>query len=347
MTNRPTLQTIADAVGVSRTTVSNAYNRPGELTDALREEILATAARLGYAGPDPAARRLRTGKSQTIGVVFTNSVTSALFDPTAVVLMRGIAAACETTALALTLLPGAADTAALIRNAAVDGFIVYSVSGDGVAPVLERKLPTVVVDEPRIGEAAVGYVGVDDTAGARAAAEHVLALGHRRITVLAGPLGDGHTGFVPPDGVFPASRVVRDRLEGYRSACEAHGVPWSEVRLFAAAGQTPSDARGAASSVLAAKDPCTAVLAMTDQLALAVLNEAAHRSIDVPRQLSVVGFDDVPRASVASPSLTTVRQPLFEKGRLALRMLRDEALGVVVLPTELVVRDSTAPAPST
>ncbi len=344
---RPTLQTIADAVGVSRTTVSNAYNRPDELTDELRREILAVAARLGYPGPDPAARRLRTGSSSAVGVVFPQHVADALFDPTAVVLMRGIATACETTSLSLTLLPGDGPNAeALIRGAAVDGFIVYSAPNGsaGVEAVMRRRVPTVTVDEPRFEQAGTGYVGVTDAEGAESAAEHVLELGHRQITILTGPLHrGGPRGHLPYESAETDSRVVRDRLGGYGRACHAHGLPPSALRLFVAADHTPDAARSAAASVLAAAERPTAILALTDQLALAVLAEAAHRSIDVPRELSVVGFDDVPRASVATPALTTVRQPLFEKGRLALRMLRDEALGAVELPTELVVRDSTAP----
>ena len=178
---RPTLQTIADEVGVSRTTVSNAYNRPEELTDELRLQILEVAARLGYPGPDPAARRLRMGRTSTVGVVFTKHVAEALFDPTAVVLMRGIATACETTSLALTLLPGDGPNAEeLIRNAAVDGFIVYSVpaTAPGIEAVRRRRLPTVTVDEPRFDLPGAGYVTVTDAQGARAAADHLLDLGH-------------------------------------------------------------------------------------------------------------------------------------------------------------------------
>lgn len=344
---RPTLQTIADAVGVSRTTVSNAYNRPGELTEELRQKIFDVATQLGYAGPDPAARRLRTRNRSAVGVVFPQHVADALFDPTAVVLMRGIATACENTSLSLTLLPGEGPNAeTLIRDADVDGFIIYSApSGSaGVEAVMRRRMPTVTVDEPRFEATGAGYVGVTDSEGARVAAEHVLELGHRDITVLSGPLHhDGPHGDVPFESATTDSRVVRDRLDGYRRACVDHGVAPSTMRLFAAVDHTPEAARSAAASVLAAAHRPTAILALTDQLALAVLAEAAHRSVDVPRALSVVGFDDVPRASVAAPALTTVRQPLFEKGRLALRMLHDEALGAVELPTALVVRDSTAP----
>lgn len=345
---RPTLKTIADEVGVSRTTVSNAYNRPAELSDELRREILEVATRLGYPGPDPAARRLRTGTSSTVGVVFTRHVAAALFDPTAVVLMRGIAAACETTSLALTLLPGDGPNAEeLIRSAAVDGFIVYSVpaGAPGVEAVRHRRVPTVTVDEPRFELPGTGHISVTDFEGARMAADHLLGLQHRRITVLTGVLcADAEAGQAPFETAVTDSRVVRDRLDGYRRACDDHGVAATSLRLYSALDNTPAAARSAAAAVLASEERPTAILALTDQLALAVLAEAAHRSIDVPRELSVVGFDDVPRASVATPELTTVRQPLFEKGRLALRMLRDEALGAIELPTELVVRNSTAPA---
>src|SRR5262245_55360189 len=149
--SRPTLATVAEALGVSRMTVSNAYNRPDQLSPELRERVLATARELGYAGPNPVARTLSRGDTGTIGLVLDFPLTDALRDPAAVELLHGVAAGCEQRGLGLTLVPKIAGRhAALIQSALVDGFILYSapVLDDRLAAVRERRVPYVLVDFP-------------------------------------------------------------------------------------------------------------------------------------------------------------------------------------------------------
>src|SRR3954453_3435559 len=130
---RPTLATVAQAVGVSRMTVSNAFNRPDQLSPALRERILATARELGYAGPDPVARTLSRGATGSVGVILDYPLTLSLTDPAAVEFLRGVGAGCEEHGRGLTLVPRIAGRdAALVRNALVDGFVVYSVADGDV-----------------------------------------------------------------------------------------------------------------------------------------------------------------------------------------------------------------------
>ena len=122
----PTLATIAAALGVSRMTVSNAYNRPDQLSPALREKILAAAHELGYAGPDPVARTLSRGRTGSVGLVFDYPLTLALRDPATVELLHGVAAGCEQRERALSLVPRIAGRdAELVHNALVDGFVIY------------------------------------------------------------------------------------------------------------------------------------------------------------------------------------------------------------------------------
>ncbi len=349
----PTLQTIADAVGVSRTTVSNAYNRPEQLTAELRQRIMDVAEQLGYSGPDPSARSLRTGTSEAVGLVFAGSLSDALSEPTAMAFMRGVADAGQDAELGLLLLPAPIheDTAATaIRNAKVDGFILYSVAADNpaLAAVLDRRLPIVIADEPDLG-ADAAFIGIDDRGGARAAAQHLLELGHTRFGVLAYRLrSDGYRGLVDRSRRDQASsRVARGRFAGYAEALEAAGIDWDSVPIVEAGGNTPQASRAAAAELLSLDPPPTAVLGLNDNMALAALLEAAGRGWDVPGDLSVVGFDDVPRASVSNPPLTTVRQPLFEKGRAALRVLENAAGNLrVELPIEFIARGSTG-APRT
>ena len=350
-TRQPTLQTIANAMGVSRTTVSNAYNRPDQLTAELRERVLAVADQLGYAGPNPSARSLRTGKTGAIGVLFTGSLAYSLSEPTAVAFLRGMAAASEDAELGLLLLPapsdGSADVAA-IRSAMVDGFVVYSVpeNNPAVGAVEDRRLPLVVVDEPDPGPSHA-YIGIDDRRGARLAAQHLTESGHTQIAVVVGALrSDGYAG--PVDAVrrrVAGHTVIGARLEGYEDAMSAAGLDWSSVRMEEAGENTPRAARAAAERLLRSTAQPTAILATSDQLALGVLLEAASQGISVPEHLSVVGFDDIPRAAVSNPPLSTVRQPIFEKGRVAVRLLGNATGPMrVELPVEFISRGSTGPA---
>src|SRR5689334_20074379 len=182
-----TLMTVATAVGVSPTTVSNAYNRPHKLSPALRERILVAARELGYPGPDPAARSLRRGRAGSIGLLFGEALAYAFQDPGAVDFLRGLAegTARHNTGLQLiaALDADGAEGASLLANAIVDGLVVWSLPERHALLRLarERHIPLVVHGGPRLN--GVPFVGIDDRAAARAAAEHLLALGHCSLAV--------------------------------------------------------------------------------------------------------------------------------------------------------------------
>jgi DNA-binding LacI/PurR family transcriptional regulator len=355
VTERVTLQTIADALGVSRTTVSNAYNRPGQLHPDLREKVLAKARELGYAGPDPAARRLRSGRRDAIGVLFCEALSEAFTDPAAMLFLQSLVQLTEPAGMPLLLLAGPQpesrdDVVSAVREAVVDSFVVYSLPENHpqVKAALERRLPMVVVDEPRL--AGASFVGIDDRGGARQAAEHLIELGHRRFGILSmRVIDDDH-----PGGRLDRERlaaatyaITRERLGGYREAFEAAGVDWDEVPIEEHHGNSSALGARGATALLNIEPRPTALLAATDRLALGALSAARGLGLDVPNDLSVVGFDDIPDAAFAAPALTTVRQPLQEKGAAAARLVLDrpETPREVLLPVELVVRESTGPAP--
>jgi DNA-binding LacI/PurR family transcriptional regulator len=347
-----TLQTIADAVGVSRTTVSNAYNRPDQLAPSLRELILSRARELGYAGPDPAARRLRSGRRDALGLLFTEELGYAFTDPAAVLLLQGVARATEDAGVSLLLIPAqeSGSPRDLIRDAVVDGFCVYSLS-DGhpaIATVVERGLPSVVVDEPRLAE--FSFVGIDDRGGAREVARHLLELGHRRFGIILDRLaGDGVAGLVDGPRLAAATyRITRERMAGYAEALTAAGVALGDVPVVERATNTRDEGATGARELLERAPGLTAILAMTDQLALGALDVLHERGAAVPEAISLVGFDDIPEAATATPPLTTVRQPLLRKGEEAGRLLvaPPEQPSEVLLPVELVVRGSTGPPPA-
>jgi DNA-binding LacI/PurR family transcriptional regulator len=350
---RATLKEVAAEVGVSAATVSNAYNRPDQLSPELRERVFAAAKKLGYAGPDPVARGLRRGRSGAVGVVYADPLSYAFADPAAVMFLEGVSQAAEEARLGLLLVPAPlreGRNPGTVAEAAVDGFVIYCLAEDDplVDLALERRLPLVLVEQPP--REGVPSVETDDVAGARAAAEHLLGLGHERLGVVSFELGRDASGSLANlerqrEATYRPSRL---RLEGYRAAVEDAGLSWEVVPVYEATENTPEQGRKAAEVLLSLEERPTAILSLSDQLALGVFKAARKMGLSIPGDLSVVGFDDVPEASRTDPPLTTVYQPHVEKGLTAGRMLvaqlgGEEPRSQGPLPTRLVVRGSTAP----
>lgn len=343
--DRPTLDTVAQAAGVSRMTVSNAYNRPDQLSAATRERVLAVAAQLGYAGPDPAARSLRLRSAGTIGVVLTERLAYAFTDPGMVEIMRGMASELGAAGKAMLLIPSEADdVSSVVRGAVVDAFIVVSMEerDEAVEAVRRRRLPLVTVGHPRLR--GVPFVGIDNARAASLAAEHLLALGHRRLGVVA---LHGRTPGDVSNHEVPVRIGLLERVQGFTGAASA--VPGTRISIVEAAEHTHEDGVRAARELLerpAAQRP-TAVFAVTDVLAFAVLEVARRLALEVPGDLSVVGFDDLDEAARARPPLTTLSQDLEGKGRMIARAALDLVAGRQPrsrrMHAQLVVRESTGP----
>ena len=350
------MQTIADELGISRSTVSNAYSRPDQLSPELRDKILDTAGRLGYAGPNPTARSLRRGRAGAIGVLFTRNLSQAFEDPYAVQFLSGLASAAEARRTGLLLVPMSLHdpeaTAQALNEAAVDGFCVYCASDwRGSLDIIRRRgLPVVTTENPAEAGPDALVVALDERAATRAVGDHVAGFGHRRLAVLSNwVVPDGPTGpvYVPDPECLPYY-ISRERICGFRDALVAAGGTWSDVLVLNAAANTRAAGAAAAAHALDRADPATALLATTDLLALGVLDALAQRGLRPGRDVSVTGFDDIPEAAAAG--LTTVRQPSTDKGRIAGELLldapEDPVRRRVVLPTELIVRGSTGPVPS-
>lgn len=348
---RLTLLTLARDLGVSRATVSNAYNRPDQLSPALRTRILARAEELGFPGPDPMAAGLRRGRVGAVGVLVDEGLSHAFSDPTTVVLLDGLARELNLDGLGLLLHAGRADGDALrpIRNAAVDAWVVLSLPDDhpAVSAVQARGRPVVVLDQPSLPD--VPLVGIDDGAGAEAAVRHLLDLGHSRLAVLAMPLqAGGREGRADPARQEQTTyAVMRRRLAGAAAAVRAAGLAWEDVPVVECSSHDPDAGARAIVGLLAGPDAPTAVFACSDQLALGVLRAARSVGIGVPEELSVVGFDDSPAARIADPPLTTVAQPLRERGQAVGSLVRaliagDDPGPPARHPVTLVVRGSTA-----
>jgi DNA-binding LacI/PurR family transcriptional regulator len=342
------LADIARAAGVSHGTASNVFSHPEIVREEVRERVKAAAEAMGYAGPDPKGRLLRAGKVNAIGVATAEPLSYFFDDPFARVMMAGISQGCDATGAGIALVSAVNEEklAWNIQSALVDGFILFCIEGGSrlVTLTRERKLPFIAL-ELGFDDETISAIGVDNVAGARLAARHLADLGHRRFAVLALPFVDNSTGPVSPEQIRAAAyTATRDRLIGYFEALSPFGIDTAKVPIYETANDEAST-RAGLETIFAGGEPPTAILAMSDRIAMFALEWLAARGLSVPGDISVIGFDGVPDAALCVPPLTTVAQPIAEIGRRAARAILDFD-GTVLrerLDVELVVRASAGP----
>ncbi|MDF2823591.1 MAG: LacI family transcriptional regulator [Mycobacterium sp.] len=351
------MASLAAELKVSRTTISNAYNRPDQLSPDLRERVFATAKRLGYAGPDPVARSLRTRKAGAVGLVIIEPLTYSFRDPAALNFVAGLAESCEEVGQGLLLVAVSPDRSVMegsgaVLSAGVDGFVVYSASDNDpyLQSVMDRRLPVVLVDQPR-DVPGTSLVCIDDRAAMREMADYVVELGHREIGLLTMRLGrELSTGLVALANPKRLSdrqfHVQCERIGGVQDAMSAAGLDPGGLTIVESFEHGPTSGGAAAELALQANPRITALMCTADVLALSAMDHLRGRGIYVPGQVTVTGFDGIPEA--LKRGLATVAQPSFEKGRRAGALLhsppRDGLPVIDVLPTELI-RGRTAGPP--
>jgi DNA-binding LacI/PurR family transcriptional regulator len=339
---RATLAEVAELAGVSVMTASYTYNRPNRVSDQARSKVLAAAAQLGYAGPDPSARSLRRGSTRTLGVVMGEHLSYAFDDPQAVSFLAGIADICADRGFGVTILPitGAADDTARITSAAVDGFIVWTTSDDDpiLAAVQAMKRPAVVHGGPAVR--GLELVSIDNQAAACAVGALAFA-GAKRPAIVSQPLSRERISMITrgadiTDVLFP---VTRDRLEGYREAAESTGIVWSDVVVAVSSRNDAAEAERMMETLLASAEPPDAIAAMSDQQAAGVVRAARAAGLVIPDDVAVTGWDD---AEVAAPlGLTTVAQSLREQGAACAQAALGQDVNPHTASWSIVRRDST------
>lgn len=346
-----TLLEVAKAAGVSKSTVANAFSRPKLVRSELLSRIEAAARELGYHGPDPKGRMLSLGKVNAIGVLPFGRVGISQFfkNPYQRDFLAGVSAACEERGVGLSLVSGRDDQEDWgIKNALVDGFIFTGV--DQLTMLEEgrrRRLPFVVMDLS--GAPNINSVSTENRDGARQTTRHLIEMGHRRFVIASTLYSFRPPIFHPPSGaareMLDAGPPLIEKLSGVADALAEAGMSIDDFPIVEACG-TPDEeiAFGNGAAMLLEKAPeATAVIGLTDSIALSVLHQAKKRGLDVPRDLSIVGFDDVPEAASAEPPLTTIYVSAAGNGRAAVHLLLEGgAPRHVVTPVHLVIRQSTA-----
>jgi DNA-binding LacI/PurR family transcriptional regulator len=345
-TRRPRIGDVATQAGVSKSTVSIAFNNPERLSAETTRRVRAVAQALGYR-PHPVARMLAQRHTSTIGILTPQALVVAFASPFFSMFSQGVASVAEEFGYGLLFIsPLQGSLARAVGRASVDGFVAIGLGEDHpeVEQIRSARLPIVLVDSAAFPEH--GSITVDDETGASAAASHLLDLGHTEFLILAvqpPQLGTKDTLASPT-----LDSVSSRRLRGYRDALEARGIDLSNDRVVGG----PPTLEGGAAALRGALDAgihFTAVLAMSDVMAMGAMYAAEERGLEVPGDLSLVGFDDIDEAEHTRPPLTTVRQPVREKGAEAARLLLaavdrrdDQQPEHRLLKTQLITRASTA-----
>ncbi|MFQ3220479.1 MAG: DNA-binding LacI/PurR family transcriptional regulator [Paraglaciecola sp.] len=331
-------------LGVSTATVSNAFNRPDQLSAKLRERILRESSELGYHGPNFAARSLRKGESGVIAVVLADSLSYSFSDPVASQLLQGVAQVLVEKNKQMLLMSSEKDSNQQSSAESLpDGFIFYGApKGDIFARVRRSGKPFIAVDFESSESASVNINNED---GAFRVAEHALRGKPDNVAVLGLRLVDSDRigRLTEQDLELDSNEISRSRLKGYLRAAQTCEVVIQPSHIWHIPLNTPANAQIAAREALTLNPLPDVILCMSDVIALATIRVAQGLGIDVPGLVKITGFDDIPEAQRSNPGLTTVCQQSLEKGRVAARMLLDpEEERTVILDTRLVIRHSCA-----
>lgn len=335
---RVTIHDVARAAGVSLSTVSNALAGKEIVREDTRRIVQEAAARLGYRA-SAVAQALRTRRTNTIGVLLAD-----VANPSSPDFVRGIEDVAIRERFTLLLCNNDGDEARQVRqmrsliDRQVDGMVLISQHCDSpaVREQLDSGIPFVLVQR-HSARLQDNYVGADNAASLVAVAEYLAGLGHRRVGYVCGPA---------------VSSAVTERFAAFRGAAQRLGLDMDPALVIAGDYGTEAGHQ-AAHTLLNLRHPPTAIVASNDMNALGVLDVAAERGIDVPGQLSVIGYDDIALARLARIDLTTIHLPRREIGAAAATLLLEQIRSgparppprSILFPTRLVIRSTTGPAP--
>jgi LacI family transcriptional regulator len=331
------LEEIARLSGVSRSTVSRVINNHPRVNPKTRERVVDVIQRLDY-HPSAAARRLAGGHTNILGLVIPMGVPRLFTDPFFPLLIQGVSQACSAHDHSVMLWVAEPEYERrtihqVLQNKMIDGVIIASAILDDplLEAVVEGELPFVLVGRhPNAPQ--VNYVDVDNLNSSREIVTYLLRLGYQRIGTISGPQN---------------MIAGLDRLEGYKTALRQWGVPVNPDLVIE--GDFTEEGGYKAMQRLIPRQP-QAIFAASDAMAIGALHALREVSLQVPEDVAVASFDDLPSATHSEPPLTTVRQPILRMGAVAAETLMDIIAHpdmpprCIILPTELIIRASCCPA---
>jgi len=325
------IEDVARLAGVSISTVSRVINKFPSVKEKNRIRIMNAIKELKFQ-PSVFAQRLATGKSNVVALVIPR-YEGIFYSFYALELIRGIGTLCD--ALKLDLLLQLTDTSRELNLRSVGGAIFADIIGNRrqLQDALDCGIPCVVINN-YVEDLEVSCIAIDNRGGAEKAVEYLISLGHKRIAHIAGDL---------------VSQAAAQRLEGYRRALKNNNMAFKEEYIFKT-DYSRGQARLAAEKLVKMTNPPTAVFVASDSMALEVMAVARELGKEIPRDLSIVGFDDNPSGLYGPVALTTVRQPLIKMAEESVRELnllmdtkKKSKIRKIALPTELVIRESCKP----
>lgn len=328
---RPTLDVVAARAGVSKSSVSRVINGERTVAPQIRDVVMRAVEELGYV-PNGAARNLATRRTDTVAVVVSDPPQGVVSDdPLFSAVVRAVSRELETAGKRLVLMLAESDQSRTrvvqyIAGGQVDGVLLVALHGTDPLPTALARQGLPVVSFNRTSAPDVPYVALDNAGGAALAVRHLLERGRRRIATITGPLE-----------LYEA----RERLDGYRQTLRDTGR-----RSIVALGDFTRVSGAEAMRQLLEDDPgLDAVFAANDLMAIGALRTLRQAGRRVPEDVAVIGFDDIEAASYTSPALTSVRSPMADQATAAVHLLLGlidgGPTGPVIMPNELVVREST------
>lgn len=340
-TSRITIKSLAKEMGISHTTISNVWNNPEKLSVELRERILRYAEKVGFQGPDKLARALRTGKSDTIGVIFNDSMSYVFIDPHDIKLMRGIAVRCEQQNINLVLIPlqkGASSKTPSLTTL-VDGYILNTTHNNAaiIQQTLARHLPVVTLD---FQLPQYSSVSIDNASAMRDITTYLIQKGHRRFGIIAfssspGVYGERHLA----QATSGDNTLMLTRVNACREVFRQHEIPLSDSWLY----ETHHDEQHgeqAAEALLTAHPDITALICLSDRFAIGAVNYCQRNNLAIPQRVAITGFDNMTPV-VNGLGLTTIAQDAERKGEIAVELLlKNGPITHYALEYQLIMRET-------
>jgi DNA-binding LacI/PurR family transcriptional regulator len=339
---RLTLKEVAHKIGVSTATVSNAFNRPSQLSQELREEILQSCKQMGYAGPHAESRQLRTSKTKVIGVMLSHQLSYSFSDPVANFVLQGISQVFEKPEYNILVVPSRRELKSLSGlESFVEGFIIYGPPSEDRLRELNYHRKAIIAIDFNLENAV--SININNQKAAKECADFAFKHQPKHTAILGLRVSDNvHTANLTQTSLYEAqNNIMVQRLLGFEEAAQTHNINIPKTHIWSIPDNTHFLAYETAKYVLQQSPRPELLLCMSDRIALSAIQAAKDLGLSVPNDVLITGFDGIDEARTSSPSLTTVEQPSMEKGRAAAEIfLGEREEENLTLHAPLVVRES-------